>query len=46
MKRILLICGVAVTLAACQQEAGVKEKKSVQTYEMTTEIPAGVLTPR
>jgi hypothetical protein len=34
-----------VTLAACQQETTVKEKKSVQTYEMTTEIPTGVLTP-
>ena len=45
MKRILLICGVAVTLAACQQETTVKEEKSVQTYEMTTEIPVGVLTP-
>ena len=45
MKRILLICGVALLLAACQQKAAVKEKKNVQTYEMTTEIPAGVLTP-
>jgi len=45
MKRILIICGVALLLAACQQEAPVKEKKSVQTYEMTTEIPAGITTP-
>jgi PBP1b-binding outer membrane lipoprotein LpoB len=45
MKRILLIGGVALTLAACQQETAVKEKKKVQTYEMTTEIPTGILTP-
>ena len=45
MKRIILISGIALTLAACQQEAAVKEKKSIQTYEMTTEIPAGILTP-
>ena len=45
MKRILLICGVVLLLAACQQELAVKEKKNVQTYKMTTEIPAGILTP-
>jgi hypothetical protein len=45
MKRILLIGGVALLFAACQQETAVKEKKNTQTYEMTTEIPTGVLTP-
>jgi hypothetical protein len=45
MKRILLIGGLALLLTACQQEAAVEEKKSVQTYKMTTDIPTGILTP-
>ncbi|MFC2148854.1 hypothetical protein ACFLR9_09830 [Bacteroidota bacterium] len=45
MKKLILISGIVFTVAACQQDAAVKEKKSVQTYKMTTEIPEGVLTP-
>ena len=45
MKRILLICGLALFLTSCQQETAIKEKENVQTYKMTTEIPAGILTP-
>ncbi|WP_299161989.1 DUF1254 domain-containing protein [uncultured Eudoraea sp.] len=45
MKKLILISGIVFTVAACQQESAVKEKKSVQTYKMTTEIPTGVLTP-
>jgi hypothetical protein len=45
MKKLILILGIALFFAACQQEAAVKEKKNVQTYEMTTEIPVGITTP-
>ncbi|MCU4174382.1 DUF1214 domain-containing protein [Carboxylicivirga sp. N1Y90] len=45
MKRILLVFGIALALASCQQNVAVKEKNNVQTFEMTTEIPAGILTP-
>jgi hypothetical protein len=45
MKKIIIISGIALTFAACQQKTAVKEKENVQTYEMTTEIPTGILTP-
>lgn len=45
MKRLILIFGIILIFAACQQETAIKEKKNVQTYEMTTEIPAGIQTP-
>ena len=44
IKKLILISGIVFTVAACQQESAVKEKENVQTYEMTTEIPTGILT--
>ena len=46
MKKLILISGIVFTVAACQQDAAVKEKKSVQTYKMTTEIPDRYSNPR
>jgi hypothetical protein len=43
MKKIILISGIALAIASCQQETAVKEE--IQSFEMTTEIPAGILTP-
>jgi len=43
MKKIILISGIALAFASCQQETAVKEE--IQSFEMTTEIPAGILTP-
>ena len=45
MKLIAYIFLLSLIFTACQQETAVKEKKNAQTYKMTTEIPAGVLTP-
>ena len=45
MKKIIIVSGIALFFAACQQNTAVKEKENVQTYEMTTEIPTGILTP-
>lgn len=45
MKRIILISGIALIFAACQQKTAVKEKIETQSFEMTTEIPAGIQTP-
>ncbi|MDM9630997.1 DUF1254 domain-containing protein [Robiginitalea aurantiaca] len=45
MKRGISVILLVLIFAGCQQEAAVKEKETVQTYEMTTEIPTGILTP-
>jgi hypothetical protein len=45
MKRIILISGIVIAFASCQQETAVTEKENVQTYQMTTEIPTGIQTP-
>ena len=43
MKKLILISGIAIAIASCQQETAVKEE--IQSFEMTTEIPEGIQTP-
>lgn len=45
MKKFIFIFGIILIFAACQQKSKVAEKEEVQTYQMTTEIPTGILTP-
>ena len=45
MKNVILLLGIILIAAACNQETAVKEKKKVQTFQMTTDIPAGIQTP-
>jgi hypothetical protein len=45
MKKLILFSGIILILSACNQEPAVKEKEKVQSYKMTTEIPAGIQTP-
>jgi len=43
MKKLILISGMAIAIASCQQETAIIEE--IQSFEMTTEIPAGIQTP-
>lgn len=43
MKRLIFILGITLTLVGCQPESTVKE--NTQNYQMTTNIPTGILTP-
>ncbi len=43
MKKLILISGIALAIASCQQETAVKQE--IQSFEMTTEIPEGIQTP-
>jgi hypothetical protein len=45
MRKIIIVSVLALIFVRCQQESADKEKEKVQTYEMTTEIPTGILTP-
>ena len=45
MKRYVSVILFTLILTACQQETEIKETKNIQTYEMTTQIPAGITTP-